>query len=197
MLDRFAGTLVPPLRFGPPPDLTVPGTFAFGPSFASTPSTGSTPAPGSTPATGGGGTGGTPAASPDPAPASTGGGIPAPRFSGQLFLPRLQIDWGPTRFVADTSSTSFRIGSDRSSVTARYAYGGDISLRSGGPDGAGTVSVNPSTGLTTFRVEGTFPGGTTRTSFNTDGLFGFGFTTHGFSADVGVNPVQELSLIHI
>jgi RHS repeat-associated protein len=184
MLGRLAGTLIPPLRLGPPPDLTVPGTFTFGPSFASpTPSTGSTPA--------GGGTGGTPPASPDPAPASTGGGIPAPSFSGQLFLPRLQIDWGPTRLVADTSSASFRVGSDRTSVMARYAYGGDISLSSRGPDGSGTVSVNPSTGLTTFRVEGTFPGGTTRTSVNTEGAFGFGFTARGFSADVGYSPLQD------
>ena len=184
MLDRFSGTLAPPLRFGPPPDLTIPGLTPWRPSFDFT-STGSV-GTGTTPRDSGTTGGSTASAEPE-----AEGGIPAPTVTGSIFLPRLQIDWGPTTLIADTSAASFRVGLGDGSVTARYAYGCDVSVTSAGPGGSGSVSVNPSSGLTTFRVEGTFPEGTTRTSFNTDGLFGFGLTVRGFAADVGFNPLQE------
>jgi RHS repeat-associated protein len=174
MRERFVGSLVPQLRLGPPPNLSFPG--ALSPSLSSaSPTTSSSP---SSPAVGSGG-------------ATRGDGSSGPRVSGSVFLPRLQLDWGPTRLSLDTSSTSFRLRLGEGSLTAAYKYGGDISLTSRGSTGAGTVSVSPGSGLTTFRVEGTYPGATTRASVNTEGRFGTGITVAAFSADAGYNPWQS------
>jgi RHS repeat-associated protein len=112
MAARYAGSLVPPLRLGSPPNLSLPG--AWTPSSSSTSTQPASP----------------PDASAIPAPTASAGGDAAsgasPHFSGSVFPPRLQLDWGHFLGKADTSSASVRLSLGNGNLTAAYAYGGDL-----------------------------------------------------------------------
>ena len=174
---RFTGSLVPPLQPSAALNLLLPGVW--------TPPFSRTSAPNESPS--GSSESPTPKVSPNgEAETDTG-----PKFSGGLLSLRLQMDWGHVRALADTKSTGVSLKLGDGSLTAAYAYAGDLSLISRGPAGAGTVSVNPGSGLTTLRVEGNFPSATVHASVNTAGDLGVGVKGKGVKVDASYNPGSQ------
>ncbi len=172
MAAKFKGALVGPLRLGPPPDLSLPDPWHLSKPITFPPD----PSPS-------GGPFSAPAKDPEPSFGS--------HFKWTWLPPSLKFDWGRVTSKVDTSKVSVDVRAGDGKVTGAYDYGGDVSLKLSGPTGAGTVGVNPSSGLTTFKLEDVSSGTTTRASVNTQGTFGFGVTRGSVIADTSYNPSRQ------